>query len=86
MERFNSSNRGARRSELRLANVLVYLVENGPGRTETQLAEAIFADKAYQQRVNQACVRLANSGEIERRGAGGPADPYTDYSVPPQRR
>ena len=56
--------------------VLAFLIENGPGRTESELARAIFADKAYQQRVNQDCQLLLARGLVERRGSGRPADPY----------
>ena len=35
-----------------IANVLLFLIENGPGRTESELAEAIFGREGYQQRVN----------------------------------
>lgn len=59
-----------------LGEVLVFLVEKGPGRTEFDLAEAIYADKAYQQRVNQDCRLLVDRGLIERRGSGGQSDPY----------
>jgi hypothetical protein len=59
-----------------LSNVLLFLIEKGPGRTETELAEAVFANHAYQQRVNQDCRLLADRGAIERRGGGGPSDPY----------
>ena len=61
-----------------IIQVLEFLISNGPGRTEMELAVAIFGDndKAYQQRVNQDCRMLVNKGAIERRGQGGPADPF----------
>ena len=62
-----------------LGEVLVFLIEKGPGRTEFELAEAIYADRAYQQRVNQDCRLLVDRGQIERRGTGGQADPYKYY-------
>ncbi len=64
---------------MNLADVLVFLIEHGPGRTEAQLAEAVFGDKGYQQRVNQDCRLLSDRGKIERRGSGGPSDPYRYY-------
>ncbi len=59
--------------------VVKFLIENGPGRTARELAEAIFVDPGYQQRVNQDCEKMSNSGEVERRGTGGLADPYRYY-------
>lgn len=64
---------------LKIADALVFLIENGPGRTEAELAEAIFGDQGYQQRVNGDCNLLVNRGAIERRGSGGPSDPYRYY-------
>ena len=66
---------------LTIADVLVFLIENGPGRTEEQLAEAIFGAAGYQQRVNQDCRLLVGQGKIERRGSGGPSDPYCYFAV-----
>jgi hypothetical protein len=69
-------------SKLKQIDVLLQLVENGPGRTETELARAIFGHKGYRQRVNPDCVWLARSGgEVERRGSGGHADPHRYYSI-----
>ncbi len=61
-----------------ISEALVFLVEKGPGRTEAELAEAIYGPgpQAYQQHVNQDCRMLADARKIERRGAGGPADPF----------
>ena len=52
-----------------LAEVLSFLIEKDPGRTETQLAEAIFGDSGYQQQVNGDCRLLESKGFIERRGS-----------------
>jgi predicted transcriptional regulator len=57
-------------------DVLEFLIQKGPGRTEMELAQAIHGDKAYQQRVNQDCNMLVNAGKVERRGGGGPGDPF----------
>jgi len=62
-----------------LADVLVFLIKNGPGRTEAELSEAVFGDRAYQQRVNGDCRLLVEQGAVERRGTGGPGDPYKYY-------
>ena len=62
-----------------IREVLLFLIENGPGRTERQLAEAIFGCKAYQQRVNSDCQVLLSRGLVERRREGGPSDPYVYF-------
>ena len=62
-------------------DVLEFLIEKGPGRTEIELAQAIFGSEAYQQSVNQDCRLLVNRGKVERRGEGGRADPYTYYPI-----
>ena len=59
-----------------IADVLLFLIEKGPGRTEAELAEAIFGRAGYQQRVNGDCTLLVSRGQVERRGSGGPSDPY----------
>jgi hypothetical protein len=61
---------------LTIMDVLRFLIAKGPGRTEAELAKAIFGDDGYLQRVNQDCALLARLGQIKRQGAGGPADPY----------
>jgi hypothetical protein len=40
---------------LTLVDVLAFLIEKGPRRTEAELAEAIFGRGSYQQKVNQDC-------------------------------
>jgi len=60
-------------------NVLKFLIEKGPGRSEIDLARAIHGDKAYQQQVNQDIRMLVDSGQVDRRGAGGVTDPYRYY-------
>lgn len=59
-----------------ISDVLLFLIENGPGRTETELAQAIFGRDGYQQRVNSDCIMLLNRGLVERRGEGGPSGAY----------
>ena len=57
-------------------DVLRYLIENGPGRTEVELARAIHGDRATQQMVNQDIALLIGRGVVVRKGDGGPLDPY----------
>ena len=59
-----------------ISDVLLFLIENGPGRTEMELAQAIFGRDGYQQRVNSDCNFLLNRGLVERRGEGGPSNAY----------
>jgi len=61
---------------MRQVDALNYLIRKGPGRTEAELARAIYGDKAYQQRVNQDCFMLVIEGKAEQRGAGRRGDPY----------
>lgn len=62
---------------IELGDALRFLILRGPGRTEAQLAEAVFGARGYQQRVNQDLRLLADRGMVERRGQGGQADPFT---------
>ena len=62
---------------LRVLDVVLFLIENGPGRTQSQLAEAIFGERTYQQRVNVACGILSSTGRVERHRNGGRKSPYT---------
>jgi hypothetical protein len=61
-------------------DILKYLVQQGPGRTELELARAVHGPEAYQQQVNQDLDLLVRQGAIERRGEGGAADPFRYYA------
>lgn len=63
-------------SSLRLMDVLHYLIEKGPGRTEAELAKAIYGDTGIQQGVNQDCRLLEGRGLVERHG-----EPYRYWLV-----
>ncbi|MDA9493245.1 hypothetical protein XI08_30100 [Bradyrhizobium sp. CCBAU 11361] len=52
-------------------DVLQFLIEKGPGRTELELARAVHGDKGYQQQVNQDLSLLLGRGTVEKRGQGG---------------
>ena len=53
------------------------LISDRKGLTAKELSEEIFGNKeGYQQRVNPHCIDLVNEGVVERRGEGGPRDPF----------
>jgi hypothetical protein len=78
--------RTGRRSELQQIDVLLYLIENGPGRSETELSEAIYGVPGYPQRLQQDLLKLVSAGEIERQGEGSLPDPYTYHPIPLRRQ
>ncbi|MGD9920191.1 MAG: hypothetical protein AB7V13_01930 [Pseudorhodoplanes sp.] len=63
-------------------DVLEFLIQKGPGRTQVELAKAIHGECGYQQQVNPDCAMLKDSGRVSVRGEGGAADPLRYY--PPQ--
>lgn len=62
-------------------DVIEFLIGKCHGRTEMDIAEAIFGKSAYQQSVNQDCHMLADAGIVERRGSGGQSDPFKYYPI-----
>lgn len=62
-------------------DVVEFLILKCPGRTEIELAKAIHGPRAYQQLTNQDCSLLLSSGKAERRGNGGPGNPYRYYPL-----
>ena len=62
-----------------VGEVLMFLIEKGPGRTELELAQAVYGPDGYQQQVNQDCTVLLNRGKVRREGHGGPLDSYKYY-------
>ena len=62
-------------------DVLEFLIKKGPGRTEIELGRAIHGNAAYQQQVNQDLRLLVVRGRVERRGDGGPIDPFRYYTM-----
>ena len=81
-----SGGRTGRRSELAQIDVLLYLIENRPGRSALELAQAIYGEGATELGVEQDLVRLVSSGEIERHGTGSLTDPHSYYVVPLRRQ
>ena len=62
-----------------ILEVVRFLIQKGPGRTQRQLAEAIFGRTGCQQRVNWECHHLVQTEGFEQRGAGRAVDPFTYY-------
>lgn len=60
-----------------LTDRITDLVRRKPGMTERELAEELFGETGYQQRVNSDCRLLIARGVLKRSGKGGPGDPYT---------
>ena len=81
-----SGGRTGRRSELAQIDVLLYLAENGPGRSALELARAIYGEVGSELRVQKDLTLLVSSGEIERRGVGSLTDPHTYFPVPLRRQ
>ena len=81
-----SGRRIGRRSELAQIDVLLCLIENGPGRSALELARAIYGAVGSELRVQQDLMRLVGSGEIERRGIGSLTDPHSYYPIPLRRQ
>jgi hypothetical protein len=57
------------------------IIKEKPGLTATQMARLLFGSNGYAERINGACRILERSGRIERRGRGGPGNPFTYYPV-----
>ncbi|HTV37383.1 MAG TPA: hypothetical protein VMF12_13205 [Xanthobacteraceae bacterium] len=52
------------------------LIRKAPGLTATELAERLFGIDGHHARVSAECRLLVHFKRAERRGSGGPADPY----------
>lgn len=57
-------------------DVLEFLIQKGPGRTQVELARAIHGESGYQQQVNQDLELLVHRGKCEKRGIGGVEQPF----------
>ncbi|HTV35258.1 MAG TPA: hypothetical protein VMF12_02410 [Xanthobacteraceae bacterium] len=66
-----------------LLDKLEQLIRETPGLTATELAERLFGIDGHHSRVSAECRLLAHFKRVERRGAGGPGDPYRYYPVAP---
>ncbi len=63
--------------DMALVDDILSLITRQPGLTEAEIAKHLFGNLGYQQRVNSTCRRLIHEDCIERRGNGGPGDPFT---------
>jgi hypothetical protein len=60
---------------------IVALIRKQPGSTATQIAEGLYGFEGYHQRVSNTLRLLCAVGRIERRGGGGPGEPYRYYAL-----
>jgi hypothetical protein len=60
------------------------LIHEAPGLTATALAQRLFGHDGYHSRVSTECRVLAHVKRVERRGGGGPGDPFTYYPIAKQ--
>jgi hypothetical protein len=71
---------------MRQIDVLEFLIEKGPGRTQVELAKAIHGDDGHQQQVNQDLNLLTDKGKCEKRGDDGAENSFRYFpSRGPQR-
>ena len=59
-----------------ILEVVRFLIQKGPGRTQEQLAEAIFGRGGRQARVSSECLQLVNAEDFDARGTGVRGDPF----------
>jgi hypothetical protein len=57
------------------------LIHKTPGLTATELAKMLFGLDADQSRISSECRLLAHVKRVERRGSGGPGDPYRYFPL-----
>jgi hypothetical protein len=62
-----------------LVDVLAFMIEKGPGRTQRELAEAIFGKGAQPSRVRYELGTLVRQGTVVHRGNGDQSDPFRYY-------
>ena len=59
-----------------LSDKVEHLIREMPGLTTTELAQTLFGLVGYHSRVSAECRLLFHLKRVERRGSGGPGDPY----------
>ena len=60
------------------------IISEKPGLTATQIARVLYGPRGYAEQVNHGCLALARLGRIERRGGGGPGDPFKYFPLGPK--
>ncbi len=60
-----------------LIDLVEQTIRDKPGLTASEIAFELYGPNGYHQRVAAECRMLVYLGRIERRGSGGPSDPYT---------
>jgi hypothetical protein len=55
------------------------LIRERPGMKATELAVALYGPSGYHDQIAGLCRQLLNAHRIERRGSGGPSDPFRYY-------
>jgi hypothetical protein len=63
-----------------LADDVEKVICQNPGLTAREIAHILFGIDGYHDRVGNTCHALAETGRVERRGRGGPGEPFT-YQV-----
>jgi hypothetical protein len=69
----------SRAKQEHVAQQVLEAVRRRPGMTELEIAKGIFGPAAVQPQVNPHCRKLLERGLVERKGGGGPGDPYVYY-------
>jgi hypothetical protein len=61
---------------VKLVDVVEFLIQKCPGRTQRELAEAVFGKGTAPTRVQYECHVVVGRNGAERRGSGSPSDPF----------
>jgi hypothetical protein len=57
------------------------VIRRRPGLTARDIAHELFGLNGYGERVGAECRALVHIGRIERRGKGGPGDPFRYFPL-----
>jgi hypothetical protein len=56
-------------------------IQHSPGHTAAQISQALFGLAGYHERVGNTLRMLSDLGNVERRGGGGPGDPFRYHPI-----